>query len=166
MGPLVRDVRALDLRLPQLGAEQVFGHSAGDVANIVSTLDVLMTYLALFEEIVHRLEQARPQPEVVAAVETARSRMLAAFAVLLGEAPDDTHTGQSPAMEAAVSTVLNMADDPAVKSVLPLVADYLAYSDAALRPLTELRAALNEQAPWRREAVLKAGARAAQAGRS
>lgn len=157
VGPLVRDVRALDQRLPQMGAEQMFGHSAGDVANIASTLDVLVTYLALMEDITQRLAHVAPKDEVVAAVEAARGRILSAFAQVLGEGGGDGAAAAAPAMEAAVSVALNMADDPAVKAVLPLVADYLAYSDALLRPVTELHVVLSEQAPWRRQAVFSGG---------
>jgi len=45
--------------------------------------------------------------------------------------------------------------------VLPLVADYLAYSDAVLRPLRELNAALNDAVPWRKEEMIAAGRAAA-----
>ena len=162
MAPLVREVRLLDLRVPQLGAEQVFGHSAGDVVNIASTLDVLMTYLALLEDVTQRLAQAAPQDEVVALAETARSRTLNAFAQALGEASADQGAAAAPAVEAAVSMVLALADDPEVAKALPLVADYLAYSDAVLRPLAELRVALSDQAPWNREAALAVSQAAAQ----
>ncbi|QRG07431.1 FUSC family protein [Xanthobacter dioxanivorans] len=156
---LVQDVRAMGTRLPNLGAEQVFGHSAGDAANIVSTLDVLITYLALLEDVALRLPtaEAGAREEVVALVEAARSRILTGFEVVLGEAPGGSADAAKPAVDAAVSTVLELADDPAVKELLPLVADYLAYSDAVLRPLRELRAALRDDAPWRKEDVIAAG---------
>lgn len=166
VGPTVRDVRALDTRLPQIGAEQVFGHSAGDVANLVSTLDVLATYLALMDDITLRLAQANPKDELVTVVETARSRTLNAFALVLGEAGPEGGAASSPAMDAAVSQVLALADDPAVKATLPLVADYLAYSEVALRPLAELRVALSNEAPWRREAVIAASGAQAHTARS
>lgn len=161
VAPLVRDVRNLAARLPNLGAEQVFGHSAGDVANVVSTLDVLITYLALMEDVAHRLASAEAREEVVAVVEAARSRTLTGFEVVLGEAGAGSADAATPAVDAAVSTVLGMADDPVVKEVLPLVADYLAYSDAVLRPLRELRTALRDQSPWRKEDVIAAGAASA-----
>ncbi|MEP9355662.1 FUSC family protein [Xanthobacter sp. KR7-65] len=154
---LVQDVRSLGVRLPNLGAEQVFGHSAGDVANIVSTLDVLITYLALMEDVAHRLAASDPKEELVTVVEAARSRTLTAFEVVLGEAGAGSADAANPVVAAAVSTVLGMSDDRAVKEVLPLVADYLAYSEAVLRPLRELRTALRET-PWRKEDVIAAGA--------
>lgn len=162
MAPLAREVRMLDLRVPQLGAEQVFGHSAGDVVNIASTLDVLMTYLALLEDVTQRLDQAAPKEEVVALAEAARSRTLDAFAQALGEGRPAGEAAAAPAVEAAVSMVLALADDPQVKQVLPLVADYLAYSDTVRRPITELRIALSDQAPWNRTAALAVGQGQAQ----
>ncbi|MFS8037328.1 FUSC family protein [Xanthobacter sp. AM11] len=158
VAPLVRDVRAMSARLPNLGAESVFGHSAGDVANVVSTLDVLITYLALMEDVALRLSAAHAQEAVVAVVEAARSRTLTGFEVVLGEAGVGSADAATPAVDAAVSTVLGLADDPAVKEMLPLVADYLAYSDAVLRPLRELRQAMQDQTPWRKEDVIAAGA--------
>lgn len=160
---LAQDVRAMGTRLPNLGAEQVFGHSAGDAANIVSTLDVLITYLALMEDVAFRLSAmgADAREEVVAVVEAARSRILTGFEVVLGEAGSGSADAATPAVDAAVSTVLGMADDPAVMEVLPLVADYLAYSDAVLRPLRELNAALNDAVPWRKEEMIAAGRAAA-----
>ncbi|MBP2148534.1 MULTISPECIES: FUSC family protein [Xanthobacter] len=154
---LVQDVRGLGLRLPHLGAEQVFGHSAGDVANIVSTLDVLITYLALMEDVAHRLAAANPSEELVTVVEAARSRTLTAFEVVLGEAGSGSADAANPAVAAAVSTVLGLADDAKLRETLPLVADYLAYSDALLRPLRELNAALRDK-PWRKEDMIAAGA--------
>lgn len=156
---LAQDVRVMGARLPQLGAEQVFGHSAGDAANMVSTLDVLITYLALMEDVALRLSAAGAgAPEaVVAVVEAARSRTLTGFEVVLGEAGAGSADAATPAVDAAVSTVLELADDPAVKGVLPLVADYLAYSDSILRPLRELRAALQDDTPWRKEDIIAAG---------
>ncbi|MFG1377690.1 FUSC family protein [Xanthobacter autotrophicus] len=160
---LAQDVRAMGTRLPNLGAEQVFGHSAGDAANIVSTLDVLITYLALMEDVALRLSAmgADAREEVVAVVEAARSRILTGFEVVLGEAGSGSADAATPAVDAAVSTVLGMADDPAVMELLPLVADYLAYSDAVLRPLRELNAALNDAVPWRKEEMIAAGRAAA-----
>ncbi|MFG1478785.1 FUSC family protein [Xanthobacter sp. V4C-4] len=149
-------VRQLGSRLPQFGAEQAFGHSAGDVANIVSTLDVLVTYLALIEDISGRLAVSQSTDEVVAVVEAARARTLTAFAVVLGEGGAHGLAAAAPAIDAAVSTALNLADEPKVKEALPLVADYLAYSDAVLRPLRELRAALQEATPWQKERTLAA----------
>lgn len=164
VAPLVQDVRLMGGRLPQLGAESVFGHSAGDVANVVSTLDVLITYLALMEDVSHRLAAAGVKEEVVAVVEAARSRTLTGFEVVLGEAGAGSADAATPAVDAAVSTVLGLADDAAVQEVLPLVADYLAYSDAVLRPLRELRQALRDTAPWRKEDVIAAGRAPAAAG--
>ncbi|MFG1300941.1 FUSC family protein [Xanthobacter sp. V3C-3] len=157
VSPLAQDVRAMGARLPQLGAEQVFGHSAGDAANMVSTLDVLITYLALMEDVALRLAAAGAPEEVVAVVEAARSRTLTGFEVVLGEAGAGSADAATPAVDAAVSTVLELADDPAVKEVLPLVADYLAYSDSILRPLRELHAALQDDTPWRKEDMIAAG---------
>lgn len=161
---LVQDVRSLGARLPQLGAEQVFGHSAGDVANMVSTLDVLITYLALMEDVSHRLARTEPAEDLVAAVEAARSRTLTAFELVLGDAGAGNADAANPAVAAAVSSVLARWDDPKVKAILPLVADYLAYSEAVLRPLRELRTAMRDTG-WRKEDVLAAGA-AARAGKS
>lgn len=148
VSPLMQDVRLLGMRLPHLGAEQVLGHSAGDVANIVSTLDVLITYLALMEDVAQRLAAAGTRgpvaDEVVAVVEAARSRTLTGFEVVLGEAAAGNADAATPAVNAAVSTALGLADDPQVKGLLPLVADYLAYSEAVLRPLRELKVALAE----------------------
>ncbi|MDI4665351.1 FUSC family protein [Xanthobacter autotrophicus] len=160
---LALNVRSMGTRLPNLGAEQVFGHSAGDAANIVSTLDVLVTYLALMEDVALRLSAAGAdaREEVVAVVEAARSRILTGFEVVLGEAGAGSADAATPAVDAAVSTVLGMADDPAVEEVLPLVADYLAYSDAVLRPLRELKAALTDTSPWRRDDMIAAGRPAA-----
>lgn len=150
-------VRQLGMRLPQFGAEQSFGHSAGDAANVVSTLDVLVTYLALIEDIAGRLEGVPSKPEMVAVVEAARSRSLTAFAVILNEGGAAGVAAAAPAVEAAVSTALKLADEPAVKDRLPLVADYLAYSDALLRPLRELRTAMEDETPWQKERTLAAG---------
>jgi len=154
--PQVIAVRQLGNRLPQLGAEQVFGHSAGDVANIVSTLDVLTTYLALLEDIAARLAATPSADEVVAVVETARSRTLTAFALVFEESQAGNVAAATPAVEAAVSTALGLADDPRVKDALPLVADYLAYSDALMRPLREMRTAFAAAPPWQKEQVLEA----------
>lgn len=157
-------VRQLGTRLPQFGAEQAFGHSAGDAANVVSTLDVLVTYLALIEDISGRLQGHQGRPEMVAVVEAARSRSLTAFAVILGEGAADGLAAATPAVEAAVSTALSLADEPHGKELLPLVADYLAYSDALLRPLRELRTALVDQTPWQKEHTLAAGQQPMRAG--
>lgn len=154
VAPLAQEVRQLSNRIPQLGAEQVFGHSAGDVANVVSTLDVLTTYLALLEDISHRLSSVPAKEELVTVVETARSRTLTAFEILLGQGGAGGVAAAAPAVEAAVSTALTLADDPQVKEALPLVADYLAYSEALLRPLRELRTTLADDTPWRKEHTL------------
>ncbi|MFG1391388.1 FUSC family protein [Xanthobacter agilis] len=154
--PQALAVRQLGIRLPQLDAEQAFRHSAGDAANVVSTLDVLTTYLALIEDISARLNGMACAPEMVAVVEAARSRSLTAFAVVLGEGGAGGLAAAAPAVEAAVSTALKLADDPKVKEILPLVADYLAYSDALLRPLRELRAAITDETPWQKERTLAA----------
>lgn len=151
VGPLVQEVHALGIRLPQMSAESVFGHSAGDVATLVTTLDVLLTYLALIEDSCHRLALLPQQSEVVATVEAARIRTLAAFDATLGTgAPFAAAAGQ-PALDAAISTVLGLADDPDVESALPLVADYLGYSEAVLRPMREIGIALSDQSPWTKE---------------
>ncbi|MGR7995693.1 FUSC family protein [Xanthobacter sp. ZOL 2024] len=156
LAPLAQAVRQLGNRVPHLGAEQVFGHSAGDAANIVSTLDVLTTYLALLEDISHRLAASAAKDEVVAVVEAARSRTLTAFEILLGQGGAGGMAAAAPAVDAAISTALTLADDPQVKGTLPLVADYLAYSETLLRPLRELRTVLSDDTPWRKEHTLAA----------
>lgn len=159
VAPQVGAVRQLGIRLPQFGAEQAFGHSVGDAAHVVTTLDVLVTYLALIEDISGRLEGMHHKPEMVAVVEAARSRSLTAFAVVLEEAGSQGMAAAAPAIEAAISTALKLADEPGVKERLPLVADYLAYSDALLRPLRELRATLREETPWQKERSTLAASR-------
>ncbi len=156
VAPLAREVRQLDERLPQVGAEQMFGHSAMDLANIVATLDVLVTYLALMEDSAQRLAALDLKGEVTAATEAARSRTLTAFAVVLGEVGKEAGAAAEPVLDAAVSTALTMANDPQVAPALPLVADYLAYSQVVLRPLGDLAAALADQAPWRAKAPVAA----------
>lgn len=164
VGPLAQMVRGFDLSLPTLGAENIFGHSAGDVVNLISTLDVVVTYLALLEDTAHRLSDADVKEEVLPVVEAARSRTLTALelasAAALEEPLHDAAQGgaaaAAPALDAAISTALSMADDPSVKASLPLVADYLAYSDALMRPLRELRVSLRDQTPWKREHTINA----------
>ncbi|MFG1418180.1 FUSC family protein [Xanthobacter sp. V0B-10] len=164
VAPQALAVRQLGTRLPQFGAEQAFGHSAGDTANVVSTLDVLVTYLALIEDISARLEGVEAPAEMVAVVEAARSRSLTAFAVVLGEGGAEGLAAAAPAVEAAVSSALRLADEPAAKEVLPLAADYIAYSDALLRPLREIRAALQDTTPWQKERTLAASQHPMRAG--
>lgn len=153
---LAREVRVLDDRLPHLSAESLFGHSAGDAANVVSTLDVLITYLALIEDNSQRLSQLPQHEGITTAVAAARARTLAAFEATLGESAPDTAAATTPALDAAISTVLDLADEPEVASALPQVADYLAYSDAVIRPIRDLGIALSDQAPWTKERAMTA----------
>ncbi len=155
---LMRELRALGERLPHASAESMFGHSAGDLANIISTLDVLLTYLALIEDNSQRLASVPPQEEIVAAVVAARARTLATFDMALGDNAPEGPAEPAPALDAAISTVLDLADDPDVANALPLVADYLAYSDTVLRPLRELAVALTDQSPWQMEKTITGGA--------
>ncbi len=159
ISPLAQTVQEFGERLPNLGAEHIFGHSAGDAANLISTLDVVLTYLALLEDTANRLEHTQVNEQVLPVVEAARSRTLTAFELAyaaagnrgLAEMEDANAAAAAPALDAAISTALSLADDPEVQGTLPLVADYLAYSDSLLRPLRELRASMQDQSPWWRE---------------
>lgn len=164
VAPLAQIVREFDLRVPNLGAEHIFGHSAGNVANLISTLDVVLTYLALLEDTAHRLALTPVNEEVLPVLETARSRILTAFEMASAaaihqhpaEIADAGAAAAAPALDAAISTALSLADDPAVQGTLPLVADYLAYSETLMRPLRELRASMQNQSPWWRENIIAA----------
>lgn len=136
------ELRVLADRLPQIGAETVLGHrSAGDMVALVSTLEVLVTYLGLLEDVAYRLGTASPQPEIVTALEAARARTLRAFDAALGEAPLAGETAPSE-LNAALSGAMAVASDPESRKLLPLVADYLSFSEAVLRPLTDIGAGL------------------------
>ncbi|WP_127090944.1 FUSC family protein [Aquabacter cavernae] len=133
------ELRGLADRLPQIGAETALGHrSAGDVVSLVSTLEVLTTYLGLLEDVAHRLARSAPKAEIVTALEAARARTLRAFDAALGDAPPASRTTEASELNAALSTALTNAPDPDTRRILPLVADYLSFSDAVLRPLHDV----------------------------
>ncbi|WP_132029877.1 FUSC family protein [Aquabacter spiritensis] len=145
---MAMELRALSDRLPHLGGENALGHrSAGDVVALVSTLEILTTYLALLEDVAFRLGSLSPPPEITTALEAARSRTLRAFAVALDEAAPTESGAQSSDLEAALSIALDYAKDPETRRLLPLVADYLSFSEAVLRPLADLGAILLASAP-------------------
>lgn len=144
------ELRVLADRLPQIGAETVLGHrSAGDVVSLVSTLEVLVTYLGLLEDVAYRLGQSKPNPEIVTALEAARARTLRAFDAALGEAPPSGSTTEPSELNAALSNAMNFASDPDSRRLLPLIADYLSFTEAVLRPLGDIGAALtaSKEAP-------------------
>ncbi len=142
------DLRALADRLPQIGAETALGHrTAGDVIALVSTLEVLTTYLALLEDVAQRLGTMSPREELTTALEAARARTLRAFDGALGEAPPASSPTRAPELEAALSIALESASDPGTRRLLPFVADYLSFSEAVLRPLSDLGAILAASAP-------------------
>lgn len=143
------DLRALNDRLPQIGAETVLGHrSAGEVIALVSTLEVLTTYLALLEDVAHRLDTLSPPEQITTALEAARARTLRAFGAALGEAlPGAAPPASAPELEAALPIALEFASDPETRKLLPFVADYLSFSEAVLRPLSDLGGILSTTAP-------------------
>ncbi|MFG1425175.1 FUSC family protein [Roseixanthobacter glucoisosaccharinicivorans] len=144
---LSADLRQLSERLPHIGAETSLGHrSAGDVVTLVSTLEILITYLALLEDVAHRLDTLSPPPETVTILEAARARTLAAFDQALGLATPAANPGAAPELDAAVSVALEMATNQGTRRLLPFVADYLSFSEAVLRPLADLSALLNPAA--------------------
>lgn len=144
---LAWEMRPVMDRLPQLDAESSLGHrGAGDVVNLVSTLDVLTTYLALLEDAAQRLAVLSPPEEIVNVLEAARSRTLLGFDLALGDAPPAADVTNAPQLEAALSSALGTTSDDATRRLLPFVADYLAFSDAILQPLADLRTVLNPPA--------------------
>lgn len=141
---LAWEMRPVMDRLPQLDAESSLGHrGAGDVVNLVSTLDVLTTYLALLEDAAQRLAALSPPEEIVNALEAARSRTLLGFDLALGDAAPAADVTNAPQLDAALSSALGGSSDEATRRLLPFVADYLAFSDAILQPLSDLRTVLN-----------------------
>ncbi len=141
---LAWEMRPVMDRLPQLDAESALGYrGAGDVVNLVSTLDVLTTYLALLEDAAQRLAALSPPEEIVTVLEAARSRTLLGFDLALGTAAPTADVTNAPQLEAAVSAALGRSADEATRRLLPFVADYLAFSDAILQPLADLRTVLN-----------------------
>lgn len=140
---MAMELRAIGDRLPQIGAETVLGHrTAGDVIALVSTLEVLTTYLALLQDVAHRLGTMSPRAEITTALEAARARTMRAFDSALGEAPPDANPAQAPELEAALAIALDFGSDPETRRLLPFVADYLSFSEAVLRPLSDLGALL------------------------
>ncbi|MFG1464971.1 FUSC family protein [Xanthobacter sp. DSM 24535] len=141
---LSADLRQLSERLPHLGAETSLGfRSAGDVVTLVSTLEILITYLALLEDVAHRLDSLSPPPETVTILEAARARTLSAFDQALGLATPAANPGTAPELDAAVSVAMEMATDQSARRLLPFLADYLSFSEAVLRPLGDLGTVLN-----------------------
>ncbi|MEW6256171.1 MAG: FUSC family protein [Pseudomonadota bacterium] len=137
------ELRVLADRLPQIGAETVLGHrTAGDMVALVATLEVLVTYLGLLEDVAYRLGTAAPQAEIVTALEAARARTLRAFDAALGEAALSGEPAPSE-LNAALSNAMSVASDPESRKLLPLVADYLSFSEAVLRPLGDIGAGLS-----------------------
>ena len=145
------ELRVIADRLPQIGAETVLGHrSAGDVITLVSTLEVLTTYLALLEDVAHRLATLSPRAEVTTALEAARARTLRAFDAALGESPPAAKAADASELDAALSIALNTADTADTRRLMPIVADYLSFSEAVLRPLADLGGILAASAPRER----------------
>ncbi|WP_156922276.1 FUSC family protein [Azorhizobium doebereinerae] len=141
---LAWEMRPVMERLPQIDAESSLGHrTAGDVVNLVSTLDILTTYLALLEDAAQRLSALSPPEEIVNALEAARSRTLQGFDLALGDAAPEAEIRGAPQVEAALSAALGDTTDETSRRLLPFVADYLAFSDAILQPLADLRTVLN-----------------------
>lgn len=142
------ELRVLADRLPHIGAETSLGHrSAGDVITLVSTLEILTTYQALLEDAAERLSGLPLPDPLVTVLEAARSRTLRAFDAALGEAPAGTDPQTAPDLDAAVSLAMDYADDPKTRRLLPLMADYLSFSDAVLRPLKDLGGLLAASKP-------------------
>ncbi|QTL04889.1 FUSC family protein [Aquabacter sp. L1I39] len=142
------ELRVLADRLPHIGAETSLGHrSAADVITLVSTLEILTTYQALLEDAAERLS-GLPLPEpLVTVLEAARARTLRAFDAALGEAPAGTDPQTAPDLDAAVRLAMDYVDDPKTRRLLPLMADYLSFSDAVLRPLKDLGGLLAASRP-------------------
>lgn len=133
------ELRVIADRLPQIGAETALGHrSAGDVIALVSTLEVLTTYLALLEDVAHRLATLSPGPEITVALEAARARTLRAFDAALGEATPASSASEASELDAALSLAMSSADEASMRRIMPIVADYLSFSEAVLRPLADL----------------------------
>ncbi|WP_188582632.1 FUSC family protein [Azorhizobium oxalatiphilum] len=141
---LAWEMRPVMDRLPQIDAESSLGHrAAGEVVNLVSTLDILTTYLALLEDAAQRLSALQPPEEIVNALEAARSRTLQGFDLALGDAAPAAEIRGAPQVDAALSAALGQSTDETARRLLPFVADYLAFSDAILQPLADLRTVLN-----------------------
>lgn len=155
------ELRGLADKLPQIGAETALGHrSAGDVVSLVSTLEVLTAYLGLLEDAAHRLARSAPKAEIVTALEAARARTLRAFDAALGDAPPAARGTEASELNAALSTALANASDPDTRRILPLMADYLSFSEAVLRPLSDVGAIL---AVGAKDAAARPGAMSAAA---
>ncbi|MGU3497134.1 FUSC family protein [Xanthobacteraceae bacterium A53D] len=145
---LAWEMRPVMERLPQIDAESSLGHrGAGAVISLVSTLDILTTYLALLEDAAQRLAALTPPEEIVNALEAARSRTLQGFDLALGTAPPAAEMRGAPQLEAALSAALGDTMDDTTRRLLPFVADYLAFSDAILQPLEDLRTVLSPAKP-------------------
>ncbi len=118
------ELRVIADRLPQIGAETALGHrSAGDVIALVSTLEVLTTYLAMLEDVAHRLATLSPGPEITVALEAARARTLRAFDAALGEAPPASSVSEASELDAALSVAMGKADEAETRRIMPIVAD-------------------------------------------
>lgn len=142
------ELRVLADRLPHIGAETSLGHrSAGDVITLVSTLEILTTYQALLEDAAERLSGLSPPEQLLNVLEAARARTLRAFDAALGEAPAGSDPLTAPDLDAAVSLAMEYAEDPKTRRLLPLMADYLSFSDAVLRPLNDLGGLLAASQP-------------------
>lgn len=152
------ELRVIADRLPQIGAETALGHrSAGDVIALVSTLEVLTTYLSMLEDVAHRLATLSPGPEITVALEAARARTLRAFDAALGEAPPASSVSEASELDAALSVAMGKADEAETRRIMPIVADYLSFSEAVLRPLADLGGIVAAIAlPTRRRAERKA----------
>ena len=143
---LAWEMRPVMEQLPQLDAESALGYrTAGDVVNLVSTLDVLTTYLALLEDAAQRLSALSPPEELVNVLEAARSRTLQGFDLALGTAAPAVSTTAAPQLEAALQAALGNLTDDTSRRLLPFVADYLAFSDAILQPLGDLQSVLDRR---------------------
>lgn len=142
------ELRVLADRLPHIGAETSLGHrSAADVITLVSTLEILTTYQALLEDAAERLSGLPLPDALVTVLEAARARTLRAFDAALGEAPAGTDPQAAPDLDVAVSLAMDYADDSKIRRMLPLMADYLSFSDAVLRPLKDLGGLLAASRP-------------------
>ena len=142
------ELRLLADRLPHIGAETTLGHrNAADVITLVSTLEILTTYLALLEDAAIRLSALSPREELVTVLESARFRTLRAFDIALGEAAPLTKAPSASELDATISVALDLASDTDVRRLLPFIADYLSFADAVLRPLADLGKILAASAP-------------------